>query len=57
MLPLENKKNLKINDLGIELEKLEKQQIRLKTSRREEVINIEAEINEVKSNHTIKSID
>lgn len=44
------KKNLKINDLGIGLKKLgeKKQQIRLKTSRRKEIINIETEINDVK---------
>ena len=58
MLPLEKKITFKINDLSTELEKLEKGIAdKPQKSRRKEIINIEAEINEVKSNHMIETID
>ena len=52
---LENKKDLKINNLSFQLRKLEKEeQIKLKVSRRREMIRIRAEINEIENRKSIE---
>ena len=51
-------KNQKVNDLTVQLKALEKEeQLNTKSSRRQEIIKIRAEINELETEETIKKID
>ena len=53
-----NKKNLKIKILNLHLKQLEKEeQTKPKVSRREEIIKMRAEINEIETKKTIAKIN
>ena len=50
-------KSQQLNDLTLQLKALEKGQINTKSSRRQEIIKIRAEINEIEIKETIQKID
>ena len=56
-IPEKKMKSQQLNDLTLQLKALEKEQNDSKSSRRQEIIKIRAEINEIETKETIQKID
>ena len=54
---LKKQETSRINNLTLHLKQLEKEQTKLKVSRRKEIIKIRAEINEIETKKTIAKIN